>query len=172
MKKVVLLLVIGLFSMATYAQRYAYVDTDYILQNIPEYSDAQEVLDQLAKRWQSEIEAQYKEVEKLYKKYQSEASLLPDDLRTRREEEIVSKERAIQKFQQEKFGQEGELFKKRMELVQPIQEKIFNIIENIAQTRNLDFVYDISSGATVLYANPQLDISDEILREMGTIVNR
>ena len=172
MKKVVLLLVIGLFSMATYAQRYAYVDTDYILQNIPEYSDAQEVLDQLAKRWQSEIEAQYKEVEKLYKKYQSEASLLPDDLRTRREEEIVSKERAIQKFQQEKFGQEGELFKKRMELVQPIQEKIFNIIENIAQIRNLDFVYDISSGATVLYANPQLDISDEILREMGTIVNR
>ena len=172
MKKVVLLLVIGLLSMATYAQRYAYVDTEYILQNIPEYSDAQEVLDQLAKRWQGEIEAQYKEVEKLYKKYQSEASLLPDDLRTRREEEIVSKERAIQKFQQEKFGQEGELFKKRMELVQPIQEKIFNIIENIAQIRNLDFVYDISSGATVLYANPQLDISDEILREMGTIVNR
>ena len=172
MKKVVLLLVIGLLSMATYAQRYAYVDTEYILQNIPEYSDAQEVLDQLAKRWQGEIEAQYKEVEKLYKKYQSEASLLPDDLRTRREEEIVSKERVIQKFQQEKFGQEGELFKKRMELVQPIQEKIFNIIENIAQTRNLDFVYDISSGATVLYANPQLDISDEILREMGTIVNR
>lgn len=171
MKKLVLLLIVGFISIASFGQRYAYVDTEYILQNIPEYADAQDILDQLAKRWQKDIETQYKEIDRLYKKYQAEASLLPDDLRTSREEEIITKENVIKKLQNVKFGNEGELFKKRVELIQPIQEKIFNIIENISKTRNLDFVFDMAGGASILYANPKLDISDEVLGEMGTLVN-
>lgn len=171
MKKLVLLFLVGFISIASFSQRYAYVDTEYILQNIPEYADAQDILDQLAKRWQTDIEKEYSEVDRLYKKYQTEASLLPDDLRTKREEEIIIKEKAIKKLQNDKFGNGGELFQKRIDLIQPIQEKIFRIIENISKTRNLDFVFDLAGGVTILYANPNLDISDEILAEMGTLVN-
>lgn len=171
MKKLVLLFLVGFISIASFSQRYAYVDTEYILQNIPEYADAQDILDQLAKRWQTDIEKEYSEIDRLYKKYQTEASLLPDDLRTKREEEIIIKEKAIKKLQNDKFGNGGELFQKRIDLIQPIQEKIFRIIENISKTRNLDFVFDLAGGVTILYANPNLDISDEILAEMGTLVN-
>ena len=171
MKKLALLLIVGFISVASFGQRYAYVDTEYILQNIPEYADAQDILDQLAQRWQKDIEVQYQEIDRLYKKYQAEASLLPDDLRTKREEQINYKEKAIKKLQNDKFGNEGELFQKRIELIQPIQEKIFNVIENISKTRNLDFVFDMAGGVTILYANPKLDISDEVLGEMGTLVN-
>lgn len=171
MKKLILLFLVGFISIASFSQRYAYVDTEYILQNIPEYADAQDILDQLAKRWQTDIEKEYSEIDRLYKKYQTEASLLPDDLRTKREEEIIIKEKAIKKLQNDKFGNGGELFQKRIDLIQPIQEKIFRIIENISKTRNLDFVFDLAGGVTILYANPNLDISDEILAEMGTLVN-
>lgn len=171
MKKIILILVIGFISVAAFSQRYAYVDTEYILQNIPEYADAQDILDQLAKRWQTDIEKEYNEIDRLYKKYQAESSLLPDDLRTKREEEIILKEKAIKKLQNEKFGNGGELFQKRIDLIQPIQEKIFRIIENISKTRNLDFVFDMAGGVTILYANPNLDISDEVLGEMGTLLN-
>ena len=171
MKKLVLLLVVGFISIASFSQRYAYVDTEYILQNIPEYADAQDILDQLAKRWQTDIEKEYNEIDRLYKKYQTEASLLPDDLRAKREEEIILKEKAIKKLQNDKLGNGGELFQKRIDLIQPIQEKIFSIIENISKTRNLDFVFDMAGGVTILYANPSLDISDDVLAEMGTLVN-
>lgn len=171
MKKIALLLIVGFISIASFGQRYAYVDTEYILQNIPEYADAQDILDQLAQRWQKDIEVQYQEIDRLYKRYQAEASLLPDDLRTNREEEIINREKAVKKLQNEKFGNEGELFKKRVELIQPLQEKIFNIIESISKTRNFDFVFDMAGGVTILYANPQLDISDQVLAEMGTLVN-
>jgi len=152
------------------AQKYAYVDTEYILDNIPEYSDAQEELDDMSQKWQKEIETQYSQVEELYKKYQAEAVLLPDDIKKKREEEIVTKEQKVKELQRKYFGPEGELFKKRQELIQPIQEKVFNAIESIALTSNFAFVFDKAGGMTLLYGNPKFDISDDVLDEVGSVM--
>jgi outer membrane protein len=153
-----------------HAQRYAYVDTEYILKNIPEYNDAQDELDDLSKRWQKEIEANYNKVEELYKNYQAEAVLLPDDIKQKREEEIIQKEQEVKELQRKYFGPEGELFKKRQELIQPIQEKVYNAIENIALTSNYAFVFDKAGGMTLLYGNPKFDISDDVLDEVGNVM--
>lgn len=171
MKKLLItLLLLTSISMGALAQRFAYVDTDYILENIPEYNDAQDILNELSARWQKEIETKYAEIEKLYRSYQAESALLPADLKKKKEEEIITKERAIKKFQQDKFGPEGELYKRRMELVQPIQEKIFNVINEIAETRNYDFILDKAGNTNILYSNPRLDLSDEVLDQLGMIV--
>jgi outer membrane protein len=152
------------------AQKYAYVDTEYILANIPEYNDAQDELDDLSKRWQKEIETNYKQVEELYKSYQAEAVLLPDDIKKKREDEIISKEQEVKELQRKYFGPEGDLFKKRQELIQPIQEKIYNAIESIALTSNFAFVFDKAGGMTMLYGNPKFDISDDVLDEVGSVM--
>jgi outer membrane protein len=151
-------------------QRIAYVDTEYILKNIPEYSDAQEELNALSQRWEKEVKAIYDNVEVMYKAYQSEAVLLPQDLKRKREEEILKKEKEAKDLQIKYFGSEGELFKKRNELVQPIQEKVYNALQSIAETKNYAFIFDKASGATMLYSNPRLDISDEVLDEVGTVM--
>ncbi len=164
-----LLLLISV-SIGAFSQRFAYVDTDYILENIPEYNDVQDILNELSARWQKEIETKYAEVEKLYRSYQAESALLPADLKKKKEEEIISKERAVKDFQQSKFGPEGELYKRRMELVQPIQEKIFNVINEIAETRNYDFILDKAGNTNILYSNPRLDLSDDVLDQLGMIV--
>lgn len=165
-----LVILLFIVSNNTQAQKYAYVDTEYILDNIPEYSDAQEELDDMSKRWQKEIEAKYAKVEELYKKYQAEAVLLPDDIKVKREEEIVVKEQEVKELQRQYFGPEGELFKKRQELIQPIQEKVFNAIEGIALTSNYAFVFDKAGGMTLLYGNPKFDISDDVLDEVGSVM--
>jgi len=152
------------------AQKYAYVDTKYILDNIPEYQDAQDELDELSSSWQKEIEVKYKEVEELYKQYQAEAVLLPADIKKQKEEAIIKKEKEVKTLQKKYFSPEGDLFKKREELVQPIQEKVYNAIETIAQTRNYGFVFDKSGGMTLLYGDPKYDISDEVLDEVGTVM--
>jgi len=152
------------------AQKYAYVDTEYILDNIPEYSDAQDELDALSEKWQKEIEAKYKQVEDMYNKYQAEAVLLPDDIKVKRENEIIEKEKQVKELQRQYFGPEGELYQKRKELIQPIQEKIYNAIESIALTRNFAFVFDKSGGVTLLYGDPKFDISDDVLDEVGTVM--
>jgi outer membrane protein len=152
------------------AQKYAYVDTQYILDNIPEYQDAQDELDEVSEKWQKEIEAKYKEVEEMYKQYQAEAVLLPADIKKQKEEAIIKKEKEVKDLQKKYFSPEGELFKKRQELVQPIQEKVYNAIESIAQTRNYGFVFDRSAGMTLLYGDPKLDISDEVLDEVGNVM--
>jgi outer membrane protein len=157
----------GLYSQG---QKYAFVDTEYILDNIPEFQDAQDELDDLSVKWQKEIEAKYAEVDEMYKKYKAEAVLLPDDIKKKREDEIVAKEREVKELQKKYFGPEGELFKKRQELVQPIQEKVFNAIETIANTRNYSFVFDKAGGMTLLYGNPKYDISDDVLDEVGTVM--
>jgi outer membrane protein len=157
----------GLYSQG---QKYAFVDTEYILDNIPEFQDAQDELDDLSVKWQKEIEAKYAEVDEMYKKYKAEAVLLPDDIKKKREDEIVAKEREVKELQKKYFGPEGELFKKRQELVQPIQEKVFNAIESIATTRNFAFVFDKAGGMTLLYGNPKFDISDEVLDEVGNVM--
>lgn len=154
----------------TFAQRNAFVDTQYIMNNIPEYKDAQDELDAMSKKWQKEIETKYGEVEAMYKKYQAESVLLPDDVKQKREEEIVNKEKEVKDLQKKYFGAEGDLFKKRQELIQPIQEKVYNAIETIATTKNYSFVFDKSGGVTLLYGDPKFDISDDVLDEVGTVM--
>jgi outer membrane protein len=151
-------------------QRFAYVDTEYILNNIPEYSDAQEELNTFSKRWENEIAKLYEQVEAMYRDYQTQSVLLPEDLKRKKENEILEKEREAKNLQIKYFGPEGDLFKKRQELIQPIQEKIFNAIQDIADTRNYAFIFDKASGATILYASPRNDISDDVLDEIGTVM--
>ncbi len=151
-------------------QKFAYVDTDYILKNIPEYNDAQEELNALSQKWEKEVKAIYDKVEEMYKAYQAEAVLLPQDLKKKREDDILKKEKEAKDLQMKYFGAEGELFTKRNELVQPIQEKIYNAMQEIAETKNYAFIFDKAAGATMLYANPRLDISDEVLDEVGTVM--
>ncbi len=152
------------------AQKYAYVDTEYILSNIPEYSDAQDELDALSKKWQGEVDAKYKEIQQMYKKYQAESVLLPSDVKKKREDDIVAKEDSAKELQKKYFGPKGELFKKRQELVQPIQEKVFNAIETVATTRNIAFVFDKAGGPVLLYSDPKYDISDDVLDEVGNVM--
>jgi outer membrane protein len=161
----IMLTILFLFSAsALHAQKYAYVDTEYILKNIPEYNDAQDELDALSNRWQKEIETNYSKVEELYKSYQAEAVLLPDDIKKKREDEIIKKEQEVKELQRKYFGPEGELYQKRQELIQPIQEKVYNAIENIA------FVFDKAGGMTMLYGDPKFDISDDVLDEVGSVM--
>lgn len=150
------------------AQRFIYVDTDYILTKIPEYQAAQEQLDAIAEGWKQEIETMYDEIDRLYSKYQAEQYLMDESTRREKEDEIMNKEKAVKDFQKNKFGFEGELFQKRQELVKPIQDKVFDAIKELAETRNYDFVLDkASSGSSMLYSNPKYDRSDEILKNMG-----
>ncbi|MDD3636326.1 MAG: OmpH family outer membrane protein [Bacteroidales bacterium] len=166
----IVLMFAGLMSVQAQNQRFGYVDTEYILNNIPEYSDAQAELDVLSERWEKEIKGQYEIVEKMYRDYQTESVLLPEDMKRKREDEIIKKEQAVKDLQMKYFGPEGELFKKRNELVQPIQEKVFNAIQDIAETRNYAFVFDKAAGATMLYASDKFDISDDVLDEIGNVM--
>lgn len=167
---VVLALAIMLTSSVS-AQKYAYIDSDYILKNVPEYQDAQNQLDDFSEKWQKEIEAKFVEIDNLYKKYQADVVLLPADMKKKREEEIINMEKEVKAYQQEKFGAEGELFKKRQELIKPIQDKIYNALEEIATTKNYVFVFDKANGASIMYANPKFDISDDVLDELGYSFN-
>jgi len=152
------------------SQKYAYVDTQYILDNIPEFQDAQDELDEISKKWQKEIETSYDQVSEMYQKYQAESVLLPEDIKHKREAEIVKKEKEVKELQRKYFGSEGDLYKKRQELVQPIQEKVYNAIESIAASSNYSFVFDKAGGMTLLYGNPKYDISDDVLDEVGNVM--
>ena len=149
------------------AQKFAYVDTQYILDNIPEFAEAQSQLDEISGNWQKEIEAKFAEVDKMYKDYQTQSVLLPDDLKKKKEQEIVDKEKDAKTLQRSRFGKDGDLFKKRQELVKPIQEKIYNAIQELANSNNYAVVFDKGGSLTMMYANPKYDISDEVLDHLG-----
>ena len=171
MKKIFLITAILIAAfLPGFGQKYAYVDTDYILNNIPEYTDAQAMLDDLSVEWQKEIEAKFQEIDKLYKDYQTESILLPEELKKQKESEIVQKEKEAKELQKKRFGKDGDLYKKRLELVQPIQEKIYNAIQDIAITRNYAFIFDKSSGASILFADSKYDLSDDVLDQVGTVM--
>ena len=144
-------------------QKIVCVDTEYIMENIPEYGDAQEELDALSQKWENEIKAIRSKVEEMFNKYQSEKILLSEDQRQAREEAIVNKEQEAKNLQMQYFGADGQLYQKRTELVQPIQEKIYTAMQEIAQTKNYAFILDLASGTSVLYANDENDISDDVL---------
>jgi outer membrane protein len=168
MKKLSVFILMMVFAaVMVRAQKFAYVDTQYILDNIPEFAEAQAQLDELSAQWQKEIEAKFAEVDKMYKDYQTQSVLLPDDLKKKKEQEIVDKEREAKLLQKTRFGKDGDLFKKRQELVKPIQEKIYNAIQDIATSNNYAVVFDKGGSLTMMYANPKYDVSDEVLDSMG-----
>jgi outer membrane protein len=168
MKKITsIILLISAVTLGAYAQKYAFVDSDYILNNIPSYKAAQEELDKLSEQYQGEVQALYEEIDKMYRDYQGEKVLLTDEMRTEREEAIVSKERDAKKLQNDYFGQEGLLFKKREELIKPIQDEVYNAVKEIANENGYAVIFDSSSGPTMLYTNPRYDVSDEVLKRLG-----
>ncbi len=168
MKKILLVTLSLLLSAGiSMAQKYAFVDTDYILDNIPEYADAQTTLDELSVQWQKEIETKFAEIDKMYKAFQNEAVLLPEDMKKKREEDIIKKEKDAKDLQKKRFGKDGDLFKKRQELVKPIQDKIYTSIEGIANDDNYAVVFDKANNATLIYTNPKYDISEQVLDKMG-----
>ena len=149
------------------AQKYAMVDMAYIMKNIPAYETASDQLNQISKKWQSEVDAQMQDVQKMYKDYQTEVVFLSDDMKTKRENEIVAKEKAAQDLKRNYFGPEGELFKKRESLMKPIQDEVYTAIQEISKERDLDLVFDKSSAMSVIFTNPRLDISDLVLQKLG-----
>jgi outer membrane protein len=168
MKKFIFTLALGLLTLTgAIAQKFAYVDSDYILGQIPKYKEAQSQLDKISAQWQKEIEAKFQEVDKLYKNYQQEQVLLTEELKKKRAAEIVTKEKEAKDLQKSKFGVDGELFKKRQELVKPIQDEVYNAVKKLAETGNFAIIFDKSSDLTMLYANPKYDESDKILEQMG-----
>jgi len=168
MKKINLILVFFVLTAATaIAQKYGFVDSDYISKNIPAFATAQEQLDRLSQQWEKEVADGYEVVEQMYKAYQNEAPLLSTEMRTRREEAIITKEREVKALQNKYFGMEGDLFKKREELVKPIQDEILKAIREIALDGNYTFIFDTASGGNILFANPRFDISDQVLEKLG-----
>jgi outer membrane protein len=164
-----LLLFLGILALivTTQAQKFAYVDTEYILNNIPSYKAAQNELEGLAEEWQNEVETRYQEIDRMYREYQAEKVLLTQEMRKKREQEIISAEREVKKLQNDYFGEEGLLFKKREEKIGPIQDEIYNAIKELSNESGYAIIFDAASGPTVMYTNPRYDISDEVLERLG-----
>lgn len=168
MKKVILVMILFLTTVGiSFAQKIGYVDTDYILSKIPEYKAAQAEMDKTSIEWQKEIEAKYGEIDKLYKIYQAESVLLTDDMKKKRENEIINKEKEVKELQKARFGVDGELFKKRMELVKPVQDKVYSAVKQVAEKAGLAFIFDKAGQVALLYSNNKYDKSEDVLTFMG-----
>lgn len=149
------------------AQKFAYIDTKYILEKIPSYRAAQEQIDKLSAKYQKEIEDRYAEIDKLYNDYQAEKVLLTEEMKKKREDEIITKERETKKLQLKYFGREGMLFKKREELVKPIQDQIFRAVKELAVDGGYAVIFDAAASPNMIYTNPRYDKSDEVLQKLG-----
>jgi outer membrane protein len=168
MKKIfVLALSIALLSAGVQAQKYAIIDTRYILDKMPEYKAAQKQLDDITDAWQKDIDTRQAELDKMYKDYEAEQVMLSDELKKKREDQLFNKEKDLRDLQRKRFGFEGDLFKKRQELIKPIQDKVYNAVQKMAVQRGYDFVLDKSEGITIIFADPKLDKSEDILKELG-----
>lgn len=152
---------------SSYAQKFAFVDSDYILKNIPSYQAAQDEIDKLSETWEAEVKKEYEAIDEMYKSYKAERVLLSEEMRQKREEEIIAKEKAVKELQQKYFGSEGDLFQKREELVKPIQDAVYKAVKEITAEGGYAIIFDTASGASILYSNPRFDKSDEILQKMG-----
>ncbi|MFN8249087.1 MAG: OmpH family outer membrane protein [Ferruginibacter sp.] len=158
---------IVMISLGAEAQRYAVIDSKFILEKMPEYKDAQTKLDQYSQLWQQEIDQKQAALDKMYKDFDAEQVMLPDALKKKREDELYNKEKELRDLQRKRFGFEGDLFKKRQELIKPIQDKVYNAVQKLAVEKQYDFILDKSEGITVIFADPKLDKSEEVLRNMG-----
>jgi outer membrane protein len=167
MKKIILTLAFAITGLVASAQKFAYVDTEYILGQIPEYKSAQAELDKVSAQWQKEIEAKYSEIDKMYKAYQAEQILLTEEMKKKREGDIISKEKEAKDLQKQRFGVDGELFKKRQELVKPIQDKVYNAVKTVAEKGAYAIIFDKAGDMTMLYANSKNDKSDDVLETLG-----
>jgi outer membrane protein len=155
------------FSLGLNAQKFAMVDMEYIMKNIPSYETANDQLNQISKKWQSEVDAQMQDVQKMYKNYQTELVFMSDDMKSKREEEIVKKEKDVQELKRKYFGPEGELFKKRQSLMKPIQDEVYTSVQEVCKEKDFDLVFDKSSAMSVIFTSPKLDISDLVLQKLG-----
>lgn len=151
--------------------RYAVINTKYILDKIPEYKEADKKLKVLGDQWQTEIDQKQQTLDKMYKNYEAEQFMLSDDLKKKREDELFSREKELRDLQKKRFGYEGDLFKERQKLVKPIQDKVYNAVQKMATARSYDFILDKSEGITIIFADPKLDKSDDILKELGVFNN-
>jgi outer membrane protein len=168
MKGFILLLVISFVSLTSlHAQRLGYVDSDYILKNMPEYTSVKRQLDALAVQWQADVDAKYQEIDRLLKAYQADQVLLTPDMKRRREAEIDDKEKSAKDFQNKKFGPDGDMIQKSSMLIKPIQDKITKAIQAVAEDENLDIIFDKNSELIMLFARPRLDMSKEVLTKLG-----
>ena len=149
---------------SSYAQRYAIIDTKYILDKMPDYKTAQKKLDEVAAGWQKEIDRMQQELDKMYKDFEAEQVMLSDELRKKREDQLFIKEKTLRDLQRQRFGFEGDLFKRRQELVKPVQDKVYNAVQKLAVQRGYDFILDKSEGITVIFADPKLEKSEDVLK--------
>lgn len=168
MKKSILLSLLFLaFAFTVNAQKFALIDMEYILKNIPAYERANEQLNQISKKWQSEVDALAQDAKTLYKNYQSEAVFLSEEQKTKKEEAIVAKEKEAGELKRKYYGPEGELFKKRESLMKPIQDEIYNTVKELAETKGYSVIVDRASAASIIYASPKIDISNDVLSKLG-----
>lgn len=168
MKRILLILGFTFISLtAAFAQRFAYVDSDYILKHMPEYLSAQKQLAVLSAQWQKEVDQRYQEIDRLYKAFQADQVLMTPDMKRRREAEIADKEKTAKEFQRQKFGPDGELAQRSTSAIKPIQDKLSKAIQAVAENENLDMIFDKNSEVIMLYANPRYDKSADVLTRLG-----
>jgi outer membrane protein len=174
MKKIIILIAVfmALFANKTVAQKFAYVDTEYILDLLPEYRSAQKQLNAMSEDWQKEIEQKMLELEKAEKEFNAEQVLMSDEMKKKRAADLVVKQNELRDFRNKKFGYEGDLFKKRQELVKPIQDKIFDAVQKIAKARAYDFIFAKGGELLMLYTNSKYDMSNEVLSELGIAIDK
>jgi outer membrane protein len=168
MKKIIVTLaIIFAFSGITVAQKYGFIDSGYILENIPSFRAAQDQLNQLSEQYQKELESMHTEIEKMYQDYQAESVLLSEDMKRKREDVIISKEKDYKQLQRKYFGPEGDLFQRRQSLVKPIQDDVFTAVQEIANEGSYAVIFDKADGTTLFYTNPRYDLSDQVLQKLG-----
>ncbi len=167
MKKILIVVLFSFVAFASNAQRYAIIDSKYILDKVPEYKEAQKKLDNYSELWQKELDQKQTAMDKMYKDYDAEQVMLTDALKKKREDELFNKEKELRDLQKKRFGFEGDLFKKRQELIKPIQDRVYNAVQKLAVDKQYDFILDKSEGITVIFADPKLDRSDDVLRNLG-----
>jgi outer membrane protein len=168
MKKIFILMTLLVAGAAMgFSQKFAYVNTDYILGRVPAYDAAQKQLDRFSEDWQKEIEAKRAEIEKIYKDYQAERVLLTEEMRTKREDDIMQREKDLKDLQKKYFAPDGQLYKKRQELVKPIQDDVFNAVKELAAEGGYSIIFDVAAGPTMLFTDPKFDKSDDVLKKMG-----
>ena len=168
MKKIVLLAIMAVAcAFGVSAQKFALVDMEYVLKNVPSYEMANEQLNQLSLRWQKEVEKVSKDAEEMYKKYQADMVFLTDEQKKAREEEIVAKEKEAAELRNQYFGPEGELYKKRQTLMKPIQDDVYNAVKKVAEERGLQAIFDRATSSDIIFASPRIDVSADVLAKLG-----
>ena len=161
-------LVVALFAVAgVSAQKFALVDMDYILRNVPSYEMANEQLNQVSQRWEREVTELSKEAETMFKNYQAEMVFLTDEQKAARQEEIVAKEKEVTDLRYKYFGPEGELFKKRQSLMKPIQEDVYNAVKAVSEEKGYQVIFDRASSQSIVFASPKIDVSNDVLAKLG-----